>query len=139
MNYLLDTNICIYIIKKSPEIVLKKLELINSFHSKSEIYLSSVTIAELHYGIQKSKRIAENTEALKDFLTPFKVLDFSLPSAEIFGAVRSKLEGAGKIIGPYDLQIASIAMANDLTLVTNNTKEFERVDGLKLENWAKEI
>ena len=136
MNYLLDTNICIYIIKKSPEKALKKLELLNSIESKSEIYLSSVTIAELQYGVQKSSKAHENAEALKGFLTVFKVLDFDLKSSEKFGLMRAELEKSGNIIGPYDLQIASIALAYDLILVTNNTREFERVRGLRLDNWV---
>lgn len=136
MNYLLDTNICIYIIKKSPEQVLKKLEAITGNEGKNEVYLSSVTISELYYGVEKSSQPEKNLEALKGFLTPFQIIDFDDASAEVFGKVRSNLERKGNIIGPYDLQIASIAIAHDLTLVTNNTKEFTRVDGLSLENWV---
>jgi len=135
MKYLLDTNICIYIIKKSPEQVLKKLEVITNSEGKNEVYLSAVTVSELFYGVEKSNQSEKNLEALKGFLTLFNVVDFDHESAEIFGKVRSDLERKGTVIGPYDLQIASIAIANDLTLVTNNTKEFSRVDGLKLENW----
>ncbi len=136
MNYLLDTNICIYIIKKSPEQVLKKLESIIKDEKKNEIYLSSVTVSELHYGVEKSKQVDKNLEALKGFLSPFQIVNFDLASAEIFGKVRSELERKGIVIGPYDLQIASVAMANDFVLVTNNTKEFKRVDGLNIENWV---
>ncbi len=135
MKYLLDTNICIYIIKKSPEQVLKKLEAITNSEGKNEVYLSAVTVSELFYGVEKSNQSEKNLEALKGFLTLFNVVDFDHESAEVFGKVRSDLEKKGTVIGPYDLQIASIAIANDLTLVTNNTKEFSRVDGLKLENW----
>jgi len=135
VNYLLDTNICIYIIKKSPEQVLKKLEAIIKNELKNEVYLSSITISELFYGVEKSTRPEKNLEALKGFLTLFNVVDFTHKSAEVFGKVRSDLERKGMVIGPYDLQIASIAIANDQTLVTNNTKEFKRVNGLKLENW----
>lgn len=136
MNYLLDTNICIYIIKKSPEQVLKKLELIANDEGKNEIYLSSITVAELYYGVEKSSQSEKNLEALKGFLTPFQIIDFDHESAEVFGRVRSDLEKKGTVIGPYDLQIASIAIAHDFTLVTNNTKEFTRVDSLSLENWV---
>lgn len=136
MNYLLDTNICIYIIKKSPEQVLKKLEVIINDEKKNEIYLSSVTVSELYYGVEKSNQVDKNLEALKGFLTPFRIVSFDFPSAEIFGKIRSKLERKGVVIGPYDLQIASIAMANDFVLVTNNTKEFKRVAGLNIENWV---
>jgi len=136
MSYLLDTNICIYIIKKTPEKVLKKLESIINNEKENEIYLSAITVSELYYGVEKSTQIKKNLEALKGFLTPFKILDFNLTSAEIFGKIRSDLEKKGAIIGPYDLQIASIAMANNLTLVTNNTKEFKRIHALSVDNWA---
>lgn len=136
MNYLLDTTICIYIIKKSPEKVIKKLETIVNAETKNEIYLSSITVSELYYGVEKSSQRDKNLEALKGFLTPFQVVDFNLKSAEIFGHIRAGLEKKGTVIGPYDLQIASVAIAHDFVLVTNNTKEFERVDGLKMENWV---
>lgn len=136
MNYLLDTNICIYIIKKSPEKVIKKLEAIIKAEGKNEIYLSSITVSELYYGVEKSTQVDKNLEALKGFLTPFQVVDFDLRSAERFGQVRSNLEKKGTVIGPYDLQIASVALAHDFILVSNNTKEFERVENLQLENWV---
>ena len=136
MNYLLDTNICIYIIKKSPEKVIKKLEAIIKAEVKNEIYLSSITVSELYYGVEKSTQVDKNLEALKGFLTPFQVVDFDLKSAVIFGQVRANLEKRGTVIGPYDLQIASVALTHDFVLVTNNTKEFERVEGLQLENWV---
>jgi tRNA(fMet)-specific endonuclease VapC len=136
MNYLLDTNICIHIIKKSPEKVIKKLESIPNDKGKNEIYLSSVTVSELYYGVEKSSQLEKNLEALKGFLTPFQIINFDHESAEVFGRVRSDLERKGTVIGPYDLQIASIAIAHDLVLVTNNIKEFKRVDGLNLENWV---
>ena len=135
MNYLLDTNICIYIIKKSPEKVIKKLESIPNDEGKNEIYLSSVTVSELYYGAEKSSQLEKNLEALKGFLTPFQIINFDHESAEVFGRVRSDLERKGTVIGPYDLQIASIAIAHDLVLVTNKIKQFKRVDGLNLENW----
>ena len=136
MNYLLDTKICIYIIKKSPEKVIKKLEAIIKAEVKNEIYLFSIADSELYYGVEKSTLIDKNLEALKGFLTPFQVVDFDLKSAVIFGQVRANLEKRGTVIGPYDLQIASVAMANDFILVTNNTKEFKRVAGLNIENWV---
>lgn len=136
MNYLLDTNICIYIIKKSPEQVLKKLESIVNSEKKNEIYLSTITVSELYYGIEKSQQPSKNLEALNGFLTPFQIVSFDLNSAEMFGKIRSALEKKGVILGPYDLQIASVAMANDFILITNNTKEFKRVAGLTVENWV---
>ena len=136
MNYLLDTNICIYIIKKTPEKVIKKLESISNDEGKNEIYLSSVTVSELYYGVEKSSKLEKNLEALKGFLTPFQIINFDHESAKVSGRVRSDLERKGTVIGPYDLQIASIAIAHNLVLVTNNIKEFKRVDGLNLENWV---
>lgn len=136
MNYLLDTNICIYIIKKFPEKVIKKLEAIIKSEVKNEIYLSTITVSELYYGVEKSTQADKNREALQGFLTPFQVVNFDLRSAEIFGQVRASLEKKGTVIGPYDLQIASVALAYDCILVTNNTKEFGRVKGLQLENWV---
>lgn len=136
MNYLLDTNICIYIIKKYPEKVLKKLETILSDNDKNIIYLSTVTISELYYGVEKSSRPEKNLVALKGFLTPFKIINFDQKSAIEYGKIRSDLEKKGVVIGPYDLQIAAIAKAHDLTLVSNNTKEFKRVAALNLDNWG---
>lgn len=136
MNYLLDTNICIYIIKKSPEKVIKKLEALIRAEDKNEIYLSSITVSEIYYGVEKSAQADKNREALKGFLTPFQVVNFDQRSAEMFGQVRSNLEKNGTVIGPYDLQIASVALAHNFILVTNNTKEFERVEGLQLEKWV---
>jgi len=95
MNYLLDTNICIYIIKKSPEKVIKKLESIPNDEGKNEIYLSSVTVSELYYGVEKSSQLEKNLEALKGFLTPFQIIIFDHESAEVFGRVRSDLERKG--------------------------------------------
>lgn len=136
MNYLLDTNICIYIIKKYPEKVLKKLETILSDNDKNIIYLSTVTISELYYGVEKSSRPEKNLDALKGFLTPFKIINFDQKSAIEYGKIRSDLEKKGVVIGPYDLQIAAVAKTHDMTLVSNNTKEFKRVAALNLENWV---
>jgi tRNA(fMet)-specific endonuclease VapC len=136
MNYLLDTNICIYIIKKNPEKVIKKLESIVCSGIKNDIFLSSVTISELFYGIAKSIHQDKNRESIKGFLSPFQIVNFDTSSAQIFGEIRFDLEKKGTIIGPYDMQIASIALANDLTLVTNNVKEFKRIKHLKIENWV---
>ena len=134
MKYLLDTNICIYIIKKKPEHVLKKF----SRMRKAEMYLSSITIAELIYGVEKSQCKDRNMDALDGFSAPFDCVQFCHESAKIFGQLRAELEKKGTMIGVFDLQIASIAIANDMTLVTNNEKEYARVSGIKIENWTKE-
>ena len=97
--------------------------------------ISSITLAELAYGVQKSRRVEQNKLALGLFLTPFELLPFSTDAASIYGSIRQQLELCGEIIGGYDLLIAAHALAEGLTLVTNNTAEFSRVDGLSVENW----
>jgi len=131
--YLLDTNICIYIIKKKPADVLKTLKT----KSKKDIYVSSITIAELEYGIAKSQFPEKNKIALIEFLSIFNILPFDDADAVDFGEIKKELEKKGKIIGPMDLLLAAQAKSKKLILVTNNTKEFERVEGLKIENWLQ--
>ena len=132
--YLLDTNICIYIIKKKPVDVLKTLKT----KSKKDIYVSSITIAELEYGVAKSQFPEKNKIALIEFLSIFNILPFDDNDALNFGIIKKNLEKIGKIIGPMDLLLAAQAKTKNLILVTNNTKEFYRVEGLKIENWVKE-
>ena len=132
--YLLDTNICIYIIKRKPVDVLKTLKT----KLKKDIYISSITIAELEYGIAKSQFPEKNRIALIEFLSIFNILPFDDNDAVNFGIIKTELEKKGKIIGPMDLLLAAQAKTGQLILVTNNTKEFERVEGLKIENWIKE-
>jgi len=129
--YLLDTNICIYIIKKKPDDVIIKLK----SKSKKDIYISSITIAELEYGVSKSKFPEKNKIALIEFLSIFKILNFDDHDAMEFGIIKSDLESKGKIIGPMDLLLAAQAKSKNLILITNNTKEFERIKDLKIENW----
>ena len=131
--YLLDTNICIYIIKKMPAHVLKTLKR----KLKKNIYISSITIAELEYGIAKSQFPEKNRIALIEFLSIFNILPFDDNDAVDFGEIKKELEKKGKIIGPMDLLLAAQAKSKKLILVTNNTKEFERVKGLTIENWLQ--
>jgi len=133
MRYILDTDICIYIIKKKPEQVLKKLAKLAS----TDIAISAVTLSELIYGAEKSQHKEKNLEALTGFLVPIDILAWDENAAKSTGEIRAVLEKSGKVIGPYDLQIAGQALSLNLTLVTNNEKEFSRVKGLKIENWAK--
>ena len=133
--YLLDTNICIYIIKKKPIEVLKILKL----KSKKDIYVSALTIAELEYGISKSQFPEKNRISLIQFLSIFYILPFDESDAVNFGVIKSELEKNGKIIGPIDLLLAAQAKTKNFILVTNNTKEFERVKNLKIENWASNV
>ena len=129
--YLLDTNICIYIINKHPKRVLQNLDKLNP----NEIKISTVTVAELEYGASKSARRVQNRTALYNFLSPFEIITFDTRDAEIYGIIRTELEKTGEPIGPYDLQLAAQALARDLIFVTNNIGEFKRIPRLKLENW----
>jgi tRNA(fMet)-specific endonuclease VapC len=131
--YLLDTNICIYIIKNKPIEVLHILKK----KSKSDIFISSITVAELHYGVEKSKYIDKNRVSLLEFLSIFNIIYFDDKDAVEFGKIKVNLEKNGKIIGPMDLLISAQAKSRNMILVTNNIKEFERIDGLKIENWVK--
>jgi tRNA(fMet)-specific endonuclease VapC len=133
MRYLLDTNICIYIINKKPSIVLEKIQTISS----EEIGISTITVAELDYGITNSKSPVQNRLALLEFLLPLIIIDYEQKDASFYGMIRKELETNGKIIGPLDLLLASQAMARDLILVTNNVREFKRIKGLKIQNWAE--
>ena len=133
MEYLLDTNICIYIIKKRPASVLKKFESL----SLGDVAISSITLAELYYGIMKSSNPKKNQEALDKFLIPLEILYFDYPATIEYGKIRAGLEKKGTPIGALDTLIASHAKSLNLTLVTNNEKEFERIPDLKIENWTK--
>lgn len=131
--YLLDTNICIYIIKKKPAQVLKILQKKINDH----IYVSAITIAELEHGAARSQFPERNKIALIEFLSVYQILPFDDRDAAEFGQIKSYLEKKGKIIGPMDLLIAAQAMSKNLILVTNNSREFERINRLKIENWVK--
>ena len=129
--YLLDTDICIYIINQLPKSIVKKICNLNPH----DVKISSISVAELEYGASKSNRRDQNRIALYNFLSPFEIIPFDTRDVEIYGIIREELESRGKLIGPYDLQLAAQALAMDLTLVTNNTGEFKRITKLKLENW----
>ena len=131
MRYMLDTNICIYAIKNRPESVIGALR----ENESAGIGLSSITMAELCFGAQKSKS-ARNIEMLQRFFEPLEIAEFDPPAADIYGRLRHQLESAGTPIGPLDTLIAAHALSLDVILVSNNIREFQRVLGLKLENWA---
>ena len=133
MKYVLDTNICIYIIKKHPASVIQRL----TKTSVEDVAISSITYSELEYGVSKSRHQTKNKIALMEFLAPFTILAFDDIAAERYGEIRADLERNGNIIGNMDLLIAAHALSADLTLVTNNEKEFIRIPDLKIENWAK--
>lgn len=131
--YLLDTNICIYIIKKKPPEVLKKLK----SKQLSDIFISSITVAELDYGVAKSNSPENNKISLIEFLSIFTLLPFNDKDAVEFGNIKALLSKKGKIIGPMDLLIVSQAKSRNLIVVTNNVREFKRVPDLKIENWVE--
>lgn len=134
MKYMLDTNIIIYIQNhRSPEALN-----ILTHHSPSDICISSITMAELEYGVYKSSRPGQNQIALVTFLSQTKIMPFETKAAVEYGRIRADLSRQGRLIGANDLLIAAHAKALGLTLVTNNTREFSRVKGLKLENWYAE-
>ena len=132
MEYLLDTNICIYIIKKKPAIVLEKFK---TFPLGS-IGISAITLAELQYGIRKSSNPDKNLIALNKFIIPLEVIDFDYNATIEYGLIRAELEKKGAQIGPLDTLIGAHAKSLGLIIVTNNEKEFGRISGLKIENWT---
>ena len=132
MRYMLDTNICIYLIKKKPAGVIQRLQSLRI----SDVSLSSVTLAELEYGVEKSQRPDQNRWALTEFLSPLDILSFDAAAAQRYGAIRSRLEKSGKVIGSMDLLIAAHALSLGAVLVTNNASEFRRVEELTVENWV---
>ena len=134
MRYLLDTNICIYLIRKRPPKVLERFR----GHSVGEIGLSSITVAELEYGVQKSQYPDQNQRALEQFLVPLAIADFDHRAVAAYGGIRASLEGQGAPIGALDTLIAAHALSLGVTLVTNNLKEFSIVSGLTVVNWAED-
>jgi tRNA(fMet)-specific endonuclease VapC len=154
MTFMLDTDISIFIIRKHPKSVIEKLDTLHP----SDVKISSVTLAELEYGACKSAYPGKNRIAVRDFVSQFELISFDEKDAEIFGIIRANLEHRGEPIGPYDswrvaeqrvqfpyenkrlrpldLQIAAQALARGFTLVTNNTREFRRIDRLNLDNWV---
>ena len=128
---MLDTNICIYVINDRPS------EVRRIFNERAEqLCISSVSLAELHYGAAKSELPARNLSVVGSFAARLEILSFEEKAAAHYGEIRADLERAGIPIGPYDLMIAGHARSQGLTLVTNNTREFERVGGPRTENWA---
>lgn len=132
MNCLLDTDICVFVIRRKSAAVLARLEK----YAVDEVGISAVTLAELRYGADKSQRPAQNHAALDAFLVPLTTVDFDSAAAECYGKVRTDLERRGVPIGPLDTMIAAHALCLGIPLVTNNTDEFSRVPGLQLEDWT---
>jgi tRNA(fMet)-specific endonuclease VapC len=132
MKYMLDTNICIYLIKQKPADVLERFRQTDL----SEISISSITLSELFYGVSKSSKPEQNFMALTQFAAPLEILPFGGEAAQYYGDIRAHLEKRGTPIGSLDMLIAAHALSLSITLITNNVKEFNRVPNLKIENWV---
>jgi tRNA(fMet)-specific endonuclease VapC len=131
LQYMLDTNICICVIKNRP------VGLREQFNRLAEqICISTITLAELYYGAEKSSRGVENLRAVEQFVARLETLPFSAAAAAHYGQVRAELERAGQPAGPHDMLIGAHARSAGLIVVTNNLREFERIRGLRVENWA---
>ena len=130
LRYLLDTNIVIYVLKRRP------VEVLSTFNANaSRMAISSITLAELLHGAEKSSRVSENLAAIEDFCSRLAVLPYGPKAAQHYGAIRAALEKLGQPIGVNDMHIAAHARSEGLVLVTNNMGEFARVPALEAENW----
>jgi tRNA(fMet)-specific endonuclease VapC len=132
LRYLLDTNIVIYVLKRRP------VEVLSTFNANaSRMAMSSITLAELLHGAEKSSRVSENLAAIEDFCSRLEVLPYGPKAAQHYGAIRAALEKLGQPIGVNDMYIAAHARSEGLVLVTNNMGEFARVPALEAENWVQ--
>ncbi|RPJ82129.1 MAG: tRNA(fMet)-specific endonuclease VapC [Deltaproteobacteria bacterium] len=130
LKYMLDTNIVIYVIKRKP------LELLKTFNRHAgRMSISSITLAELFHGVEKSTRPEHNLRQVEDFITRLEILEYGVKAASHYGGIWATLEKSGNPIGVNDLHIAGHARSEGLILVTNNVREFERVEALRVENW----
>ena len=131
MIRLLDTNTCIYFLNRASERIVDRFKEL----SPSQIKLPSITVAELYYGAEKSKFRSRNRERVRRFVSTFEIVSFDEKACGSYAKIGYSLERSGTPVGPMDLLVASIGLAHNFTVVTNNVKEFKRVKGLKLENW----
>ena len=132
MKYLIDTNICIYIMNKLPAGVIKKFKQF----ALGDVGISTITVSELQYGVAKSIHRKENQQRLEQFMAPLEILAYDEMAAKTYGDIRFYLEKYGQSIGPLDVLIAAHALSKNLILVTNNEKEFKRIKNLQVENWT---
>jgi len=132
MKFMLDTNTCIYIIKQKPANALKHFKA----YAVGDIGISSITLAELRFGVEKSQHIQKNQEALDAFILPLEIADFDEKAAKVYGEIRAALEKTGNPIGSMDMLIGAHALSLGLTLVTNNVKEFRKIKHLKVIDWT---
>ena len=133
MKYMLDTNTCIYIIKRKPLDVIERFKKIEV----SQVGISSITLSELSYGVSKSSKPEQNRLALTQFVAPLEILAYDDEAAQYYGNIRALLEKQGTPIGSLDMLIAAHTLSLDCILVTNNEKEFNRIPNLKIDNWVK--
>jgi tRNA(fMet)-specific endonuclease VapC len=134
IEYMLDTNTCIYIIKRKPQNVIERFKQTDI----SQIGISSVTLSELFYGVSKSSKPEQNRMALSQFVAPLKILPYDDEAAQYYGDLRAGLEKQGTPIGSLDMLIAAHVISLNSVLITNNEKEFIRIPNLKLDNWVAE-
>ena len=134
INYMLDTDTCIYTIKRKPPHIKRRFNA-----NIGRLCISSITWGELIYGAEKSNHTAANLDQLAGSAARLEVLTFGEKEAQQFGQIRSELEASGQVIGPYDMMIAGHARSQGLVLITHKLREFNKVDGLRLENWADPI
>jgi len=132
-HYLLDTNICIYIINKRPSEVFDRFQRIQLM----QLHIPTIAIFELYFGLEKNQSHQRNRSFLENFIAPLTVTGFSIEAAKCAAKIRYQLRKQGTSIGAYDIQIAAIAISENMVLLTNNTKEFARIEDLKLENWVQ--
>lgn len=132
MKVMLDTNICIYIIKRQPPAVLDRF----TGFAIGDVGISVITLAELEYGASKSREEKKNRHALEQFIAPLDVAGFDHAAAVMYGTLRAQLKQRSRLIGAMDLLIAAHACSLNVPLVTNNEREFKRVRGLRIENWV---
>lgn len=133
MKFMLDTNICIYIIKRKPPHVIERFKQTKI----SQIGVSAITLSELSYGVSKSSKPEQNQMALAQFIAPLEILPYSDEAAQYYGDLRAVLEKQGTPIGSLDMLIAAHALSIACTLVTNNEKEFIQIPNLKIDNWVR--
>jgi tRNA(fMet)-specific endonuclease VapC len=132
MHYMLDTNICIFVIRQQKPQVIKQI----TRHSPEDLLISSITVSELEYGCEKSADPQKNRLALMEFLSPFSILPFDPLAAQHYGELRTQLERDGTPVGAMDMLIAAHARSAGATLITNNTRDFERIRGLNIADWS---
>lgn len=131
LRYMVDTDICIFVLRNRSAEVRRKFR-----QFANELCISTITVGELFYGVERSARRIENRRVVEEFIGNLKVLSFTMRAAAHFAQLRAELTHAGVACGPYDMLIAGHARSEDLAVVTNNVREFNRVPGLQVENWA---